>query len=90
MKKFLSVLGRNKGLAFVSTSCEKHWPSGEGPKGNGENKKQPRKQDLCCEKRLNKMGLFGLEKERWKGNYTSSHLYERQKQSLSELFPCPS
>lgn len=56
MKKFLSVLSSNKGLAFVSTSCEKHWPSGEGPKENGENKKHSRKQDLCCDKRLNKMG----------------------------------
>lgn len=59
MKKFLSALGSNKDLAFVSASCEIHWPSGEGPKGNGENKKQSRKQDLCCEKRLKKMGREG-------------------------------
>lgn len=64
MKEFLSVLGSNKGLAFVSTSCEKHWPGGERPKGNGENEKKSRKQDLHCEKRLKKMALFGPEKER--------------------------
>lgn len=89
-KKFLSVLGSNKGLVFVSTSCEKHWPCGEGLRGEGGNKKHFRKQELSCEKRLKKMGLFRPGKERWERNHASSHLYKRQKESISKLLPCPS